>query len=494
MTALKLRSKVNFPATVTATGGLAVAKSNGIWRVEPDWSYLALETLIPDASGRQLWTYDPTTGTYYRLSVQALIDNLPAGPPGNNGAAATIAAGSTATSNAGASASVSNSGTSSAAIFDFAIPRGADAGMRYAFETSTSMAAPASGGIRLNNAALASVTAIAVNATEAGGVDVSDFIATWDDSTNTVKGYLEVRKEGSGAVLGLYSITSVTDNTTWLQIAVAYVSGSGSFSASDPVYLIPYLTGNKGSDGSGSPANPTATIGLSAVNGVATTYIRSDGAPALDQSIAPTWTGTHKFTNAPVPTTNDSTALGTTALQWSDLFLASGAVVNYANGNFTITHSSGALTMSGTLSLGTSNAFTCGTIELGATSDTTISRSAAGVIAVEGVPLYSNIPQNSQSAAYTLVLADAQKHIFHPSSDNNARTFTIPANASVAYPVGTALTFVNKINTVTIAINTDTLTLAGAGTTGSRSLAANGIATAIKIASTEWIISGTGLT
>jgi len=36
--------------------------------------------------------------------------------------------------------------------------------------------------------------------------------------------------------------------------------------------------------------------------------------------------------------------------------------------------------------------------------------------------------------------------------------------------------------------------LAGAGTTGNRTLAANGVATAIKITSTEWIISGTGLT
>lgn len=90
--------------------------------------------------------------------------------------------------------------------------------------------------------------------------------------------------------------------------------------------------------------------------------------------------------------------------------------------------------------------------------------------------------------------ADAQKHIYHPSSDNNARTFTIPANASVAYPVGTAVTFVNEINTVTIAITSDTLTLAGAGSTGSRTLAANGIATAIKVASTKWVISGTGLT
>lgn len=133
------------------------------------------------------------------------------------------------------------------------------------------------------------------------------------------------------------------------------------------------------------------------------------------------------------------------------------------------------------------------TIELGHASDTTVSRSAAGIVAVEGVPLYSQIPQNSQSAAYTTVLADAQKHILHPTADNNARTFTIDSNANVAYPIGTCLTFINQINTVTIAITSDTLTMAGTGSTGSRTLAANGIATAIKIASTSWIISGTGL-
>jgi hypothetical protein len=108
---------------------------------------------------------------------------------------------------------------------------------------------------------------------------------------------------------------------------------------------------------------------------------------------------------------------------------------------------------------------------------------------------FRNVPQNSQSAAYTLVLADAGKHIFHPVADNTARTFTIPANASVAYPVGTVITFINMaVADVTIAITTDTLTLSDAGTTGSRTLGTNGSATCIKITSTEWLISGSGLT
>jgi len=132
-------------------------------------------------------------------------------------------------------------------------------------------------------------------------------------------------------------------------------------------------------------------------------------------------------------------------------------------------------------------------IEVGNT-DTTLSRSAAGVIAVEGVPLYPNIPVNSQSAAYTTVLADAQKFILHPTADNNARTFTIDSNANVAYPIGTCITFVNQINTVTISITSDTLTWIGPGSTGSRTLAANGMATALKVSTTGWVISGIGLT
>lgn len=106
----------------------------------------------------------------------------------------------------------------------------------------------------------------------------------------------------------------------------------------------------------------------------------------------------------------------------------------------------------------------------------------------------TGVPLTSQSAAYQLVAADAGKSIVHPISDNNARTFTIPANGTVAYPVGTTITFINLINTVTIAITTDTMYLAGAGTTGSRTLAAYGMATAVKVTSTSWVISGNGLT
>ena len=107
---------------------------------------------------------------------------------------------------------------------------------------------------------------------------------------------------------------------------------------------------------------------------------------------------------------------------------------------------------------------------------------------------YKIIPQNSQSTNYTTVLADSGKYIFHPSTDANARTFTIPANASVAYPIGTAISFVNMTaNDVTIAITSDTMYLS-TGATGSRTLAQYGSATALKMTSTTWLITGSNLT
>jgi hypothetical protein len=108
---------------------------------------------------------------------------------------------------------------------------------------------------------------------------------------------------------------------------------------------------------------------------------------------------------------------------------------------------------------------------------------------------FRNIPINSKSAAYTTVLADSGKVIFHPSTDANARTFTIDSNANVAYPLGTAITFINMTSqVVTIAITSDTMYLSNTGTTGSRSLGQYGSATAIKMTSTTWLISGSGLT
>lgn len=60
------------------------------------------------------------------------------------------------------------------------------------------------------------------------------------------------------------------------------------------------------------------------------------------------------------------------------------------------------------------------------------------VAAVSGV----SYPQNAQNGNYTLVLADAGKQIY--SANTAVQTITIPTNASVAFPIGTLITIINR--------------------------------------------------
>ena len=105
---------------------------------------------------------------------------------------------------------------------------------------------------------------------------------------------------------------------------------------------------------------------------------------------------------------------------------------------------------------------------------------------------YREAPQVSKTDNYTLVLADRGKSIL---MNGTSKTLTIPANGTVAFPVGTVVIIVNvNSSALSIAITTDTLTLANSTTTGTRTLAQNGLATCVKIGSTSWLISGAGLT
>ena len=60
--------------------------------------------------------------------------------------------------------------------------------------------------------------------------------------------------------------------------------------------LLAYTALDQLADAFSNFALPTAKVGLSAIVGVATTAMRSDAAPALNQAITPTWTGLHNFT------------------------------------------------------------------------------------------------------------------------------------------------------------------------------------------------------
>jgi hypothetical protein len=97
---------------------------------------------------------------------------------------------------------------------------------------------------------------------------------------------------------------------------------------------------------------------------------------------------------------------------------------------------------------------------------------------------------NPQNSNYTLVLGDKGKTI-RKESGGAGETYTIPANASVAFQIGTFIGFDNEGGgDLTIAITTDTLIFADDGSTGSRTLADSGYAVAQKVAATTWKIAG----
>ena len=102
---------------------------------------------------------------------------------------------------------------------------------------------------------------------------------------------------------------------------------------------------------------------------------------------------------------------------------------------------------------------------------------------------FRDIPLMAATGSRTLALTDAGTAV----SDTTGG-WVIPANASVAFPIGTAISLYNDSGSnQTISITSDTLRWAGSASTGTRTLAQYGIATVLKVKSTTWVIMGTGL-
>jgi hypothetical protein len=79
---------------------------------------------------------------------------------------------------------------------------------------------------------------------------------------------------------------------------------------------------------------------------------------------------------------------------------------------------------------------------------------------------------------YTATLADANTCLNFGTA--SAKTFTIPANSSVAFPVGTVFLIAKSTNALTLAVTTDTHL-------GSTTVAATTGALIVKVAETTWL-------
>lgn len=253
-----------------------------------------------------------------------------------------------------------------------------------------------------------------------------------------------------------------------------------------------------------SAANPSGTVGLTTVNGVLSTYMRSDGAPALSQAIAPTWTAIHTFAAQIVNTLAFSTGGSSSN---------AGILIKSALPAISMVQT-GAAADAKTWSLFASNtdlvwradndagsvvkpfmdvnrtAGVLNSIIFGNATDNMLVQAIddGGTAQTLG---WRDLPQNLRTTNYTLALSDRGKSVLMNSV---GATLTIPANSSVPFPIGTTISILGGGGgSNSIAITTDTLFLGAVGTTGTRTLAAFGMATIVKISATQWFISGAGV-
>jgi hypothetical protein len=485
------------------------------------------------------------------------------------------------------------------------------------------MASPGTGAFRANNAAWASVTILAIYETSADSGNPNTI--PWLDNI-PVGASVHITDVTTPGAYAIYTVTATTQegSNTWVELAVTYVTQSGTFTNGDRCEIAVYggtgssgvagptgvsgatgasvtgptgvsgatgVVGPTGVSGATGVAGPTGVSGATGVAGAtgptgvsgatgivgATGPLGSSGLAAIEFVIdgggAAIATGLYGFLDVPfactinaarlyanqtgtitvdiwvcayanfpptiantitasdVPTISSGVDYSDTTLTGWTTSIAAGSVIGYnvtgvtsiqrvtcslgiARTNMVAAGATGASGITGPTGVsgatgaggptGPSGGPTGATGISGATGVTgpTGVSGATGVVGPTGVsgatgPIQTIIPQNSKSADYTTVIGDAGEQIFHPGSDTTPRTFTIAANSSVAYPIGTAITFVNDsgAGALLIAITSDTMYLAGAvSTTGSRTLTAVGVATALKVNTTEWIISGVGLT
>ncbi len=140
---------------------------------------------------------------------------------------------------------------------------GLDAAYDFQWNTATS-GDPGSGKLLLNNATFASVTQINISETTNSGASIADVLATWDDSTSSVRGQIKFSKEGTPGTYRALNITGAgTDAGTYWTFPVAPVDDNGSLASNDDLAVIHTRTGDKGDAGTtgaqGDPGTPGTT-------------------------------------------------------------------------------------------------------------------------------------------------------------------------------------------------------------------------------------------
>ena len=214
---------------------------------------------------------------------------------------ATAAAGSASD----AAGSATDAATSAIEASNSADAAGAAQGaFRWLFDAGPQVMDPGVGDLRFNNPSIAAVNTISISAqtADAGNPDISNWVITWDDSTNTAsRGNIYVRSVGNPENFAIFNMTgTITDHGSWLEAGVTYVAHAGAFFTGDPISVAFIRTGNLGASGAGS-GDMIAANNLSDVASI----------PAAATNLGVGTTSTPTFTqvnvNAPIADTNAAT-------------------------------------------------------------------------------------------------------------------------------------------------------------------------------------------
>jgi len=127
------------------------------------------------------------------------------------------------------------------------------------------------------------------------------------------------------------------------------------------------------------------------------------------------------------PGTNDAGALGSATVSWSDLFLASGALIGFANGDAVLTHSTGILTVStGDLRVTTAGTNAASAVTVGGTQTLTSKTLTAPVLGAATATSINGLTITSSTGTFTLT---------------NSKTLSVSNTLTLAGTDSTTITF-----------------------------------------------------
>ena len=265
------------------------------------------------------------------------------------------------------------------------------------FSNSTSDADPGAGKIAFNNGTLSSVSILYVDDADDASADISGFVQSWDDISNSsARGIVTITKEGTASTYATFKVSgAVTDASGYTKVPVTHIVSSGTFSNTDGVGV---HFSYSGADGSGDMSD-----------------VVDDTSPQLGGDLDINGNDITSASNADVDINPNGT--GNVVLKTDLVSVGGGSEVGHLSSN-------GAYD----LKLDTNSSTNSGSIVItdGANGAIDFTTNGTGAIKFNDM---AYVPQQALTSSSNAVAWDAQakSNAYHITTENT--TFSAPSNA-----------------------------------------------------------------